>query len=324
MSSVSTRSDRSHLSNSSVAASTKLTARHSNRKSRQRPLRSIGNWQLTQLAGCGSFTDVYLAQPKGCRPNWPADYAIKILRPKFVHDRDAIELLRREAEVASQVSHQHLVTILEAHLSGDDRYLVMPKLAGVSVAQIIERVGYLSVRQSLWITRQVSEALDALHRRKWLHGDVKPDNIMLSKEGHATLVDLGFSLRFSEAMLTEFRTVKGTLNYVAPETMTSAHCSDQRSDIYSLGISLFRMLTGRLPFAGKNASELIEAHRGKPIPDPREFNRNIPGSVVSLLSRMTAKQPLRRPQCVRELAIKLLPLEVAAMKAERSMSRIVG
>jgi len=242
------------------------------------------------------------------------------LRPKFKDNRDALDLLRREAEVASQVSHRHLVTILEAHLSGDDRYVVMPKLAGVSVAQIIERVGHLSVRQSLWIARQISEALDALHDKNWLHGDVKPDNMMFSADGHATLIDLGFSLRFSEAMLTEARTAKGTLNYVAPETMTSAHCSDQRSDIYSLGISLFRMLTGRLPFEGKNAAELIDAHRGKPIPDPRDFNRSIPGSVVSLLSRMTAKQPLRRPQSIRELIQKLLPLEVSAMKDERAVS----
>ena len=291
---------------------------------RLRPLRCLGNWQLTQLAGCGSFTDVYLAKPIGCRPNWPADYAVKVLRSSFKDNRDATGLLRREAQVASQVSHRHLVTILEAHLSGDDRYLVMPKLAGVSVAQIIERVGHISVRQSLWITRQISEALDALHRKKWLHGDVKPDNMMISMEGHATLINLGFSLRFSEAMLTEMRTAKGTLNYVAPETMTSAYCSDQRSDIYSLGISLFRMLTGRLPFEGKNAVELIEAHRGKPIPDPREFNRNIPGGVVGLLSRMTAKQPMRRPQSVRELAQKLLPLEVAAMKAERMANRRVA
>lgn len=291
---------------------------------RLRPLRCIGSWQLTQLAGCGTYTDVFLAKPLGCRPNWPADYAIKLLRSKFIENSAAADMLRNEAVVASHVSHRHLVAILEAHLDGDERYLVMPRLSGVSVGQILERTRYLSVRQALWITRQICEALDAMHAAKWLHGDVKPDNMMVSATGHATLIDLGFSLRFAAAMLTEPRVAKGTLNYLPPETMTSAYCSDQRSDIYSLGISLFQMLTGRLPFAGTSASDLIEQHRGTPVPDPRDFNRQIPAGVVRLLGRMTAKQPLRRPQSVRALISALLPLEVAAMKADRTTGQFVA
>ena len=111
---------------------------------------------------------------------------------------------------------------------------------------------------------------------------------------------------------------------MAPETMTSAFGSDQRSDIYSLGISLYSMLTGRLPFEGKTPSELIEAHRSKPCPDPRDFNRSIPDDVVRLLSRMTAKQPLRRPQTASDLVEELLPLELAAMKADRAASQHVA
>jgi serine/threonine protein kinase len=146
----------------------------------------------------------------------------------------AIDVLRREVEVTSEVSHQHLVAVLEAHFTDDANYLVMPRLKGVSVGQVIAKAGFVSVRQALWITRQVAEALDSLHTKSWLHGDVKPDNIMVSAEGHVTLIDLGFALRKSEAMMTELRTARGTLSYVAPETMTSAYSSDQRSDIYSL------------------------------------------------------------------------------------------
>ena len=284
---------------------------------RLRPLKCVGNWQLTQLAGRGSFTDVYLAKPLGCRPNWPADYAVKILRPQFRNDKLAEDLLRRESEVAAEVSHQHLVAILEAHFTDVAKFLVMPRLEGVSIAQIVARTGFLSVRQSLWSIRQVVEALHALHRASWLHCDIKPENIMLSPEGHVTLIDLGFAQRTSEVLLGEFCTVRATLNYVAPETMTSAYTSDERSDIYSTGITLFEMLTGRLPFDAESSGELIEAHRGKPIPDPREFNRQISSGVVQLLSRMTAKQPLRRPQNTRELIAELLPLEVAEMKSAR-------
>lgn len=281
-------------------------------------MKCVGNWQLTQLAGRGSFTDVYLARPLGCRPNWPADYAVKMLRPQFNRDEMAIGVMRREAEVASQVSHQHLVAILQAQLVDENaKYLVMPSLKGVSVAQVIAKAGYISVRQALWVTRQVAEALGALHRAGWLHGDIKPQNIMLSPEGHATLIDLGFALRKSEAVLTELRSVRGTLNYVAPETMTSAHASSDRSDIYSLGIALYEMLTGRLPFEAQTPAQLIEAHRGQPLPDPRDLIDNIPHDVVRLLSRMTAKQPDRRPQDIGQLVNELLPLEVASMNAVR-------
>lgn len=277
----------------------------------------MGNWQLTQMTGRGSFTDVFLAKPLGCRPDWHADYAVKTLRSHFADDSLAIDILRREVEVASQVSHQHLVAILEAHLSEAPYYLVMPRLKGVSVAQIIERTGYLSVRQGLWIVRQIAEALDALHRQNWLHGDIKPENIMLSPDGHATLIDLGFALRKSEAMLTDVRTARGTLDYVAPEVMTSALCSDERSDIYGVGITLFHMLTGKLPFIGRSPGDLIEAHRGQPLPDPRRFNKAIPFDVVQLISRMTAKQPLRRPATIRELIDELIPLEVTSLEAAR-------
>ena len=303
---------------SSVSQSTNAATRHSRyRHDHLRPLKCVGNWQLTKLAGRGSYTEVYLARPTGCRPNWPADYAVKILRPQFAADELAIEVLHREVEVASQVSHQHLVPILEAHLDGPDRYVVMPRLKGVSVAEVIAKAGHISTRQSLWIVRQAAEALYALHQSGWLHGDVKPENIMLSAQGHVTLIDLGFALRTNEAMNTAQRTVRATLNYVAPETMTSAYAASERSDIYSLGITLFEMLTGRLPFDHPNAGQLIESHRSQPIPDPRQFNAGIPREVVRLLSRMTAKQPVRRPQDARELVNDVLPLEVSALRSER-------
>lgn len=280
-------------------------------------MKCVGNWQLTQLTGRGSFTDVYLARPTGCRPNWPADYAVKMLRPQFAHDELAIDVMRREVEVASQVSHQHLVAILEAQLDGPQKFIVMPRLKGVSIGQVLTRTGHISVRQSLWIARQIAEALDALHTQQWLHGDIKPENVMLSPDGHVTLIDLGFALRNQEALMTEMRTVRGTLNYVAPETMTSAYSSDARSDIYALGITLFEMLTGKLPFESNQPGNLIEAHRSQPLPDPRQFAPHIPADVVRLISIMTAKQPSRRPQSVRSLVNQLLPLEVAAMKSER-------
>lgn len=315
-----TTSSSGSVNQAPVVKVSRPATRHSRAFEKMRPLRCVGKWQLTKLAGKGSFTDVYLARPMGCRPNWPADYAVKVLREQYVGDQVATDLLRREVEVASQVSHQHLVPVLEAQFGESANYLVMPRLKGVSVGQALAKTGYISVRQTLWITRQIAEALGTMHGAGWLHGDVKPENVMVSSDGHATLIDLGFALRKSEAMMTELRTARGTLKYVAPETMTSAYASDERSDIYSLGISLYQMLTGQLPFAANDPAELIESHRGQPIPDPRKFNARIPDDLVRLLSRMTAKQPSRRPQSIRELLVNLVPLEVSAMKLERATS----
>ena len=304
-------SHRSHLATPATRTPSTFRA-----PERLRPIRCVGNWQLAQLAGRGSLTEVYFAKPIGCPPDWPADYAVKLLRDEGLSDGDAIAALRREAEVGSQVSQSHLVPILESHVDTAPYYVVMPKLDGVSVAQVIGQVGPLSVRQALWITRQVAEGLDAMHDRDWLHGDVKPANVVISSAGHATLIDLGFAVRKREAMLTTMRAVRGTLSYMAPEVMTSALCADQRSDIYSLGITLFEMLTARLPFVGEDAAKLVEAHRLQPLPDPRALASDLPDEVVALVKRMTAKQPIRRPQSVRELVDCLLPLEVAAMHAD--------
>ena len=192
------------------------------------------------------------------------------------------------------------------------------------MARILEKVGHLSTRQALWIARQVAEALSALHAKGWLHSDVKPSNIMASSSGHATLIDLGFAIRKHQAVLTRERVLRTTLNYVAPEVMTSAYNADQRSDIYSLGIALFEMLTGRLPFQGNSPAELIDAHRTQPLPDPRAFNKELSSEIVSLLVQMTAKQPVRRPHNVSSLINAIMPLELSTIRDGRAYEASAG
>ncbi len=200
------------------------------------------------MAGQGEFTEVHLARPLGCRPDWPADYALKMLRPSRSDDPLAIRLIRREAEVGSQVSQAHLVPILEARVREAPTMSSCHACRGLWPSHVISRVGALAARQALWITGQVAEALSALHAKGWYHGDIKPQNIIVSTEGHATLIDLGFALRSNEPHCSGDRFAMGTLNYVAPEVLTSALRTDHRSDLYSLGITLFEMLTGRVPF----------------------------------------------------------------------------
>jgi len=156
----------------------------------------------------------------------------------------------------------------------------------------------------------VSEALDALHAAGWMHGDVKPSNTFISPNGHVTLLDLGFARCPGETGSAVERCVTGTYNYIAPEMITSALGADIRSDVYSLGVMLFEMLCGRLPFEGDSLAELAIQHRQTPAPDLRRLVPQLPTGVVRLVREMLAKEPLRRPQSPRELVDRLAALEI--------------
>jgi serine/threonine-protein kinase len=157
----------------------------------------------------------------------------------------------------------------------------------------------------------VAEALEALHAAGWMHGDLKPGNVFLSPGGHVTLLDLGFARRCDETGSAVDRLLTGTCNYMAPELITSALGADIRSDIYSLGVVLFELLAGRLPFTGGSLTELTEQHRRCRPPDLRRLAPQLAGGVVQLVQQMLAKDPLRRPQSPCELIDRLVRLEIA-------------
>jgi serine/threonine-protein kinase len=272
----------------------------------------VGPWQPVQLAGEGRLAKVYRARPSEAGPGAPADYALKVLRERLEDNPLAVELLRREAAVAQQVSDPHLVSVLAAGLEEPPYYVVMPWLAGRSLEGKINR---MSVGAALWTARQVSEALDSLHQSGWMHADVKPANIIVSPEGHATLVDLGFARRRDEAGSVVNRPLLGTVAYIAPEMVTSTLGADIRSDIYSLGATLYELLSGRPPFTGNDLAELISQHRQSVPTDVRELVGGIPDEVAELIAKMLAKEPLRRPQTPRELIDQLVRLEIATFAA---------
>ena len=177
----------------------------------------------------------------------------------------------------------------------------------------------LELPLALWIVRQATEALDALHTAGWMHGDVKPSNLLLSAEGHVTLLDLGFARRPTEVGSVVQRCVMGTCHYLAPEMITSALRADIRSDIYSLGAMLFEMLAGRPPFESDDLAELARQHQQSRAPELRRLAPQVPGGVTWLVRQMLAKEPLRRPQSPRELIGRLVALEIATF-GERAAS----
>jgi len=271
--------------------------------------KAIDCWQPVDLIAEGPWTSVYQARPQGCADNSPADYAIKVLKDVFVDDRLARKQIQREAAVGKVVTHPNLVSVLHSQVDKSPFYVVMPHLEGRTLANLLLQHEPICLPKALWIARQAAEAMSALHLAGWMHADVKPSNIFVSPQGHVTLIDLGFARSF-EAPNENRGELVGTMNYAAPELFISKCGRDGQSDVYSLGVTLYEVLTSRLPFVEEDACDLALAHLREQPPDPRTMAPNLPPRLIRLLNRMLAKEPLRRPQAQEVVAI-LMELEIA-------------
>jgi serine/threonine-protein kinase len=269
---------------------------------------------VSRLGG-GELADVYLARVVDGRKQQPASYALKVLSELWQSNPAGLALLAREVQVARGVAHAHLVPILAASLEEPPYYLAMPYLEGHSLAEYLAGEITLDLPVIFWIARQAAEAAHALARESWMHGDVKPNNIIVSPSGHATLIDLGFATRTTCRASLRNRPLLGTLNYIAPEMLYSAYGGDSQSDVYSLGVVLFEMLTGRLPFDARDISELAVQHRQQLPSNVRSLVPQVPTRAARLVQQMLAKDPLRRPT-PDELVRRLIALEIETF-AER-------
>jgi serine/threonine protein kinase len=303
-----------------VIDSTRETVRHNFVPADSRPLLGrLGPWQLVRLLNEGNFTRVYQARPadENDESNGevvarrPAAYVMKVLRKEWWREPHAIEMQRREAFVGTKTSHPNLLPVLSASVSEPPFYVVTPKLEGVALAQLIAQQSPLAVPLALWIARQVAEGLDGLFESTgMIHSDVKPDNIVVSPTGHATLIDFGLVQTPNEASRWATRPVAGTLAYIAPELVTSALSAGPRSDIYSLGVTLYEMLSGRRPWDSDDPGELASLHREAKPADLGALRPTLPAPVAELVHAMLAKDALRRPESARQLASRLVRLEI--------------
>ncbi len=272
----------------------------------------IGPWQLVQLLHESDLARVYLARPdNNAVGDQPATYVLKVLRREWWRDPQAIEMQRRAAWIGRKVSHPHLLPVLSANVGQAPFYFVTPHLPGSSLATVLEQGKNLPLPVTLWIARQVAEALAALHESAhMIHADVKPSNIIVSSDGHATLIDLGFAHTSTESQHWSSRPVVGTLSYIAPEVVTSSLAAEVSSDLYSLGVTLYEMITGSLPFAASTPEELIRLHRETKPDCVRHAVPQLPKPVASLVHRLLAKDPLRRPNSASTVVEELMRLEI--------------
>jgi eukaryotic-like serine/threonine-protein kinase len=274
---------------------------------------TIPGYELLACLGGGAITTVYSA--RDCRNDAPC--AVKVLRPDWEDQPVAVKLLQREARACLSVQHPHLVRVLDEHVMTPPHFLVMEYLSGESLRRRLRRDYTLNLPTALWIARQTAEALASLHRKGFIHGDVKPENIRLVDIGKAVLLDLGFAHRAGEnASFLEKGYVLGTVNYLAPELCGSEPADDARADIFSLGVTLFEMLTGQFPYAAGTPLETMHRHRTEKPRPLSECLSGTPADLARLIERMTALQPAERPRADR-LVQDLIQCEIASLGRRR-------
>lgn len=274
----------------------------------------IPGYELLRPLGGGPLTCVYSARDEAT----DSPCAVKVLRGEWKRDPTAVKLLQREARAGLAVRHPHLVRLRHAHVTRPPYFLVMDLLGGESLRRRLRRDYHLDVPTALWVARQTAEALAALHRAGFVHADVKPDNIRLADAGTAVLIDLGFAHRPGEhAELHRQGYVLGTVNYLAPELCAFASDGDFRSDLFNLGVTLFEMLTGKLPYPPGTPEQTFRRHRDDAPFDIRRFRDDLPAGVSAFVERLLRRRPAERPRAAAAVQ-QLIALEIAAMRWRQS------
>ncbi len=275
---------------------------------------AIGEWRLDRRIGEGTFATVYAASPADQKTDGCLSYAVKLLDRRYWRDSLALAQFRQEGLIGRKVRHPHLISILDSATEYPPYYLVMPLLGGETVDRRLER-GPISLSQALWIARQSAEAVVALHRGGYLHGDVKPANLQVGRDGHVTLLDLGSARMIQETGSFVDRPLIGTIRYLSPEGLTSTVKTTAKSDVFSLGATLFEMLTERPLYDAETPGELLEQHlQGRRV-DVRKLNPQTPLEVAQLVRLMTAVSPERRPTA-EEAVARLIAAEIESLASE--------
>lgn len=270
-----------------------------------------GPWQLVRQVTETNLARLYTARPAGAEESLPVAYMVKMLRKEWWRDTTAIDMFRREVMVGTKVSHPHVVPILSANVRQPPFYAAMPLLEGQTLRDKLAAGWRPAVSEVLWVARQVAEGLAGIYQRVgMMHGDVKPENVMMSSTGHATLIDLGFARGEGDAQSRLSDPLMGTFTYIAPEVVTSAYTAGPASDQYSLGVLMYELLAGRPPFTSEDPAELVALHRGQKPPCIRTLRPDLPRSITSLVHTLLGKDPIRRGMTYEELVQRLVRLEI--------------
>ena len=244
----------------------------------------LGNrYEIISKIGSGGMADVYKAK---CH-KLNRFVAIKVLKPEFSQDQSFVSKFRMEAQSAACLSHPNIVNIYDVGEENGIYYIVMELIEGITLKKYIERRKKLEIRESIEVAMQVARGLEAAHAEHIIHRDIKPQNIMISKDGKVKVTDFGIARAASSQTISS--NTMGSVHYISPEQARGGYC-DERSDIYSLGITLYEMLTGRVPFEGDSTVAVALQHiQGEMVP-PRQYEQLIPISLERIIMKCTQKE----------------------------------
>ncbi len=255
-----------------------------------------GRYELLEKIGDGGMAVVYKGKDKLLNRY----VAVKILRPEFTKDATFVENFKRESQAAAGLSHPNIVGVYDVGREGNINYIVMELIEGDTLNKIIEREAPMDYRKVIDISKQVASALRIAHKNKIIHRDVKPHNIMVTNDGVVKLADFGIARAINDATLSTGSKIVGSVHYFSPEQARGNYV-DERSDIYSLGIVMYEMLTGKVPFDGDNPVTVALKHINEEITPPRELEPGIPPALERIVMKATSKFQTNRYSSADEL-----------------------
>lgn len=246
-------------------------------------------YEIVRSIGEGGMANVYL----GYDTILDRNVAIKVLRGDLSNDEKFVRRFQREALSASSLSHPNIVEMYDVGEDNGIYYIVMEYIEGQTLKQLLKRRGSLTLSEAIDIMLQITEGMAHAHDSYIIHRDLKPQNIMIQDDGQIKITDFGIAMALNSTQLTQTNSVMGSVHYLPPE-QAAGKGSTIKSDIYSMGIIFYELLTGSLPFKGENAVEIALKQMKEPLPDLREDNPSIPMSVENVIIKATAKNPKNR------------------------------
>ncbi|MGM0844551.1 MAG: Stk1 family PASTA domain-containing Ser/Thr kinase [Bacillota bacterium] len=258
--------------------------------------RISGRYKILEMIGGGGMANVYLAKDMIL----DREVAIKMLRLDFANEEEFIKRFQREAQSATSLVHPNIVSIYDIGEEDDIYYIVMEYVDGMTLKQYIQKNSPVSIEKAIDIMRQLTSAIAHAHQNHIVHRDIKPQNILMDHDGTVKITDFGIAMALSATSITQTNSVLGSVHYLSPEQARGGMAT-RKSDIYSLGIVMFELLSGRLPFSGESAVSIALKHLQSETPSLRRWNQNIPQSVENIVLKSTAKDPFQRYDSVEEI-----------------------